>query len=75
MEEARALYQESATAAPDIRQTLLGFARLEEADRNFDAAADVLDEAETHFPERYRHAADARGAARPACAATTRRWR
>jgi len=50
MEEARALYQESATAAPDIRQTQLGFARLEEADRNFDAAAKVLDDAETRFP-------------------------
>ena len=39
MEEARALYEESVAAAPDIRQTLLGWARLEEADRNFDAAA------------------------------------
>src|ERR1700722_8144740 len=50
MEEARALYQESATAAPDIRQTQLGYARLEEADRNFDAAAKVLDDAEVRFP-------------------------
>jgi len=50
MEEARALYQESAAAAPDVRQTVLGFARLEEADRNFDAAANVLDDAEVRFP-------------------------
>jgi Tfp pilus assembly protein PilF len=40
MEEARALYEESAAAAPNIRETLLGWARLEEADRNFNAAAD-----------------------------------
>ena len=50
MEEARALYQESTAAAPDIRQTLLGFARLEEADRHFDAAGDVLDSMEQRFP-------------------------
>jgi tetratricopeptide (TPR) repeat protein len=50
MEEARTLYQESATAAPDIRQTQLGFARLEEADRNFDTAGKILDDAETRFP-------------------------
>ncbi len=50
MKEARALYEESATAAPKVRQTLLGFARLEEADRNFDAAAEVLDKADTQFP-------------------------
>jgi len=43
MEEARALYEESVAAAPEIRQTLLGFARLEEADRNFDKAAGLLD--------------------------------
>ena len=50
MEEARALYQESTAAAPDIRQTLLGFARLEEADRNFDAADKLLDDMEQRFP-------------------------
>src|SRR5579872_2078498 len=33
MKEARSLYEESVTAAPQVRQTLLGFARLEEADR------------------------------------------
>src|SRR6201988_27102 len=43
MKEARALYEESTTAAPKVRQTLLGFARLEEADRNFAAAAELLE--------------------------------
>ncbi len=50
MEEARALYEESATAAPDIRQTLLGWARLEEADRKFDSASAVLDRMEAKWP-------------------------
>src|SRR3984885_12283455 len=50
MEEARKLYQESAAAAPDIRQTLLGYARLEEADRHFAAAGKVLDSMEERFP-------------------------
>ncbi len=50
MKEARALYEESANAAPEIRQTLLGFARLEEADRDFDAAANVLDKMDKLFP-------------------------
>ena len=50
MKEARALYEESVAAAPEIRQTLLGFARLEEADRDFDAAAGVLDKADAQFP-------------------------
>jgi tetratricopeptide (TPR) repeat protein len=50
MEEARELYQESTTAAPGIRQTLLGYARLEEADRHFDTAGQVLDSMEQRFP-------------------------
>jgi tetratricopeptide (TPR) repeat protein len=50
MQEARDLYTESVAAAPSIRQTLLGFARLEEADRKFDAAADILQTADTLFP-------------------------
>jgi tetratricopeptide (TPR) repeat protein len=50
MQEARALYQESVAAAPEVRQTLLGFARLEEADRNFDGAAAILDKADALFP-------------------------
>jgi tetratricopeptide (TPR) repeat protein len=51
MDEARALYRESRATRPDIRQTLFGFARLEEADRRFDAAADILDEMEGRFPD------------------------
>jgi Flp pilus assembly protein TadD len=51
MEEARALYRESLAAAPHIRQTLIGYARLEEADRRFDAAAQTLDLAQAAYPE------------------------
>jgi tetratricopeptide (TPR) repeat protein len=51
MEEARSLYQESAAAGPKIRQTLLGWARLEEADRQFDAAAELLDRMEALWPQ------------------------
>ncbi len=40
MEEARELYEESTAAAPAVLQTLLGWARLEEVDRNFEHAAD-----------------------------------
>jgi tetratricopeptide (TPR) repeat protein len=50
MAEARALYRESVAAAPDILQTLLGWARLEEADRDFPAAAALLDKAATVAP-------------------------
>jgi tetratricopeptide (TPR) repeat protein len=51
MAEARALYQESVGAAPQILQTLLGWARLEEADRQFAAAMEVLDRAEAAAPD------------------------
>lgn len=51
MEQARALYRESAAAAPAIRQTLLGWARLEEADRQFDAASEVLDRMDRLWPD------------------------
>ncbi|HEY4172654.1 MAG TPA: tetratricopeptide repeat protein, partial [Rhodopila sp.] len=50
MEEGRALYQESVAAAPEIRQTLLGWARLEEADRKFEAAGEILDKMEKQWP-------------------------
>jgi tetratricopeptide (TPR) repeat protein len=50
MEEARALYVESTATAPEIRETLLGWARLEEADRNFTAAAEILDRLDALFP-------------------------
>lgn len=43
--EARALYEESAQTAPDVFQTLLGWAKMEEADRNFSAAHQLLDKA------------------------------
>jgi len=50
MEEARALYVESTATAPEIRETLLGWARLEETDRNFTAAAEILDRLDALFP-------------------------
>jgi tetratricopeptide (TPR) repeat protein len=50
MEEARELYKESAAAAPEVLQTLLGWARMEEADRNFEAASELLDRAEKVAP-------------------------
>jgi tetratricopeptide (TPR) repeat protein len=50
MQEARALYAESLAAAPDALHTLLGFARLEEADRNLDAAMALLDRAAALYP-------------------------
>jgi len=51
MAEARALYQESLQAAPDSLHTILGFARLEEADRNLEAAMALVDQAEAKFPK------------------------
>jgi Flp pilus assembly protein TadD len=51
MAEARTLYEESVAAAPEIRQTMIGFARLEEADRNFAASAKVLDKMAEKYPE------------------------
>ena len=50
MQEARTLYENGRRRAGKIRQTLLGFARLEEADRNFDGAATILDKADAQFP-------------------------
>jgi Flp pilus assembly protein TadD len=50
MEEARTLYEESVAAAPGIKQTLLGWARLEEADRQFEAAAEKLDKMDEIWP-------------------------
>ncbi len=51
MAEARALYEEAVKLAPDVLQTLLGWARLEEADRDFAAASGLLDQAEALAPE------------------------
>jgi Tfp pilus assembly protein PilF len=50
MQAARALYQESLALAPDSLHTLLGFARLEEADRNLAEAMALLDQADAKFP-------------------------
>lgn len=43
IEEARAHYRESNEGAPHTRQTLIAWARLEEADRKLDAAHEILD--------------------------------
>ena len=51
MDEARALYRESLQAAPDVPQTWLGWVRLEEADRQLEQAAALLDQAEARFPD------------------------
>jgi tetratricopeptide (TPR) repeat protein len=50
MAEARSLYEESLVVAPAVLHTLLGFSRLEEADRNLDAALALLDRAEAVAP-------------------------
>src|SRR6266852_1645452 len=50
MAESRALYEESTAQAPEVLQTLLGWARLEEADRNVERAAELLDRAERLAP-------------------------
>ncbi|OYY85423.1 MAG: pilus assembly protein [Rhizobiales bacterium 24-66-13] len=51
MAEARALYQESAAAAPAVLQTLLGWARMEETDRDFARADALLDQAAAIAPD------------------------
>ena len=50
MTEARELYEESAAAAPEIVETLIGWARMEEADRDFARAGEVLARAEALAP-------------------------
>jgi tetratricopeptide (TPR) repeat protein len=50
MQAARTLYAESLEAAPDSLHTLLGFARLEEADRDLAAAMRLIDRAAELFP-------------------------
>ena len=50
MAESRQLYEESSAQAPDVLQTWLGWARLEEADRNVERAAELLDRAERLAP-------------------------
>ena len=51
MEEARALYKTSTKAKPEVLQTVLGWAKLEEADRKFEAALALLDRAEALHPD------------------------
>jgi tetratricopeptide (TPR) repeat protein len=46
MDEARALYQQSVALRPNVLQTLLGWAKLEEADRRFEPALALLRQAE-----------------------------
>jgi Tfp pilus assembly protein PilF len=50
MAESRQLYEESSAAAPDVMRTWLGWARLEEADRNIERAGELLDRAEQLTP-------------------------
>jgi tetratricopeptide (TPR) repeat protein len=50
MAEARALCRESLAAAPGIPQTLIGYVRMEEADRRFEAATAILDLAQAAYP-------------------------
>lgn len=50
MAEARALYAESMQIAPNILQTVLGWARMEETDRDFARADALLDQAEKLAP-------------------------
>ncbi|MGA2862845.1 MAG: sulfotransferase, partial [Steroidobacteraceae bacterium] len=50
MSAARALYEESLTAAPDSLPALMGLARLEEADRDLTAAMSLLDRAQALSP-------------------------
>jgi hypothetical protein len=50
MEESRKLYEESVRLAPDIYQTLYGWARMKETDRNFARAGELLDAAERASP-------------------------
>ena len=51
MPAARTLYEESLAAAPKSLHTLLGLARLEEADRNLSAALTLLERAAEDFPD------------------------
>jgi len=51
MSAAREFYEESLAAAPGQLHALLGLARLEEADRNLDAALKLLDRADASHPK------------------------
>ncbi len=51
IDEARALYEQSVKLRPDVLQTILGWAKLEEADRKFEPALALLDKAEAIQPD------------------------
>jgi tetratricopeptide (TPR) repeat protein len=51
MAEARVLYEKSMNLKPGVIQTVLGWAKMEEADRKFDAALKLLDQAERLHPD------------------------
>jgi tetratricopeptide (TPR) repeat protein len=51
IDEARELYKHAMALKPDVLQTVLGYAKMEEADRKFDRALELLDEAETLVPD------------------------
>lgn len=51
MAESRRLYEESMEQRADVVPTLLGWARMEEADRNFDRAGELLERAELLQPQ------------------------
>jgi tetratricopeptide (TPR) repeat protein len=50
MAESRELYQQSVALDPNLFQTLYGWAQMEETDRNFARAAELLDAAEKQSP-------------------------
>jgi tetratricopeptide (TPR) repeat protein len=50
IDEARSLYEEATSGEPNL-QMLLGWARMEEADRNLDRALELLDRAEQLSPD------------------------
>jgi len=50
MSEAREFYRQSVALKPDVLETLLGWARMEEADRDFPAALALLDRADCIAP-------------------------
>ena len=50
MEESRRLYERSVALDPNIFQTLFGWAQMEETDRNFSRAGELLDAAEKLAP-------------------------
>ncbi len=51
IDEARELYKRSMALKPGVLQTVLGYAKMEEADRKFGRALELLDEAEILLPD------------------------